>query len=127
MADDINAGRRTELKAQLSTIEPQIRGLDDLAKTSVSPDLIAALTEESNTLKRRHSLIQAELDGMDQVNTLHAALVSDGYPDLPPATASQSLIAELKEEQSDLLAAISIFQAEAAIATVDLGPPLPKQ
>jgi len=126
MADDINAARRTELNNQLNVIAPQIRGLDDLAKTSVSPDLAATITAESDILKRRRDLIQAELNGMDSVNALHASLVADGYPTLPPASVMDSLFAELQEELSDLQAAVAVFQAEATSLKISLGTPTSK-
>jgi len=126
MADDINAARRTELNNQMTIIAPQIRGLDDLARTSVSPDLAAKLTAQSDIIKRRRDLIQAELTGMDNVNSLHASLVSDGYPDLPPASVIDSLLAELREELSDIQSAVAVFQTEATSLKIALGTPTSK-
>ena len=126
MADDINAARRTELNNQLVTLAPEIRGLDDLARTSVSPDLAARITAQSDTLKRRRDLIQAELNGMDSVNVLHASLLADGYPSLPAASVMGSLFDELQEELADLQAAVGIFVNEATNLKVTLGTPTSK-
>lgn len=126
MADDINAARRAELNDQLVTIAPEIRGLDDLAKTSVSPDLAERVQAHSDTLKHRRDLIQAELTGMDSVNALHASLLADGYPALPPSSVTDSLFAELQEELADLQSAVAVFQAEASSMKVALGEPKSK-
>lgn len=126
MADDINAARRTELNTQLTTLAPEIRGLDDLAKTSVSPDLAARIVAQSDTLKRRRDLIQAELNGMDSVNALHASLLADGYPALPKASVMDSLFVELQEEIADMQAAVAVFANEATSLNISLGAPVSK-
>lgn len=126
MADDINAARRAELNGQLVTLAPEIRGLDDLAKTSVSPDLVAKIVAHSDDLKRRRDLIQAELNGMDNVNMLHNNLLADGYPALPPSAVADSLYAELQEELADLQSAVAVFQAEASKLQIALGTPTSK-
>lgn len=128
MADDINAARRTELNNQLNDLAPKIRGLDDLAApgVSISPDLRAKVVEQSNIYKRRRDLIQAELSAMDNTNLQHTNLLADGYPTVPPASVPDSLYAELHEEQSDLQAAISVFQSEATGISVTIGAPEPK-
>src|SRR4051812_8275025 len=115
MADDINAQRRTELNNQLNNLMPKIRGLDDLAapSVSISPELRAKVVDQSNLFKNRRALIQAELSAMDVVNQRHADLLADGYPDLEPASVPDSLFAELHEEQSDIAAAVGVFQSEA--------------
>jgi len=126
MADDINAARRTELNAQLTTLAPEIRGLDDLAKTSVSPDLAARIVGQSDILKRRRDLIQAELNGMDSVNALHASLLADGYPALPAASVMDSLFVELQEELADIQSAVAVFANEATSLKIGLGTPTSK-
>ena len=126
MADDINPARRTELENELNDLAPKIRGLDDLALVSISSDLSARVVAQANVLKRRRDLIQAEVDGMDNVNALHAALLADGYPSLPNASVIDSLFAELKEELADIEAAVSVFSTEAANVSISLGTPSPK-
>src|SRR3954466_1046645 len=127
MSDDINSARRAELNNQLRDLEPKIRGLDDLAKTSISPDLQAKVMEQSNLYKNRRALIQAELNSMDAVNQMHGNLLADGYPNLAPASVMDSLFAELQEEQADIAAAVSVFQSEATGMTVTVGEPRPKE
>jgi hypothetical protein len=129
MADDINAQRRTELNNQLNNLMPKIRGLDDLAapSVSISPELRAKVVDQSNLFKNRRALIQAELSAMDVVNQRHADLLDDGYPDLEPASVPDSLFAELHEEQSDIAAAVGVFQSEATGMAVKIGEPRPKE
>jgi len=129
MADDINPQRRTELSNQLRDLEPKIHGLDDLAApgVSISQELRAKIVEQSNVFKNRRSLIQAELGAMDVANARHADLLADDYPNLPPASVPESLFAELHEEQSDIAAAVSVFQSEATGLTISIGAPQPKE
>jgi hypothetical protein len=123
---DIYAERRAELEAALAEIEPQIRGLDDLARVSISADLQAKVVEHGTTLKRRRDLIQAELNAMDAVDNAHDALLADGYPETPPASLTDSLYAELQIQEADIEAAVSTFAAMASMLTVNLGAPTPK-
>jgi hypothetical protein len=58
MSDDINSARRAELNNQLRDLEPKIRGLDDLAKVSISPDLQAKVVEQSNMSLAGHLIGQ---------------------------------------------------------------------
>jgi len=129
MADDINAARRTELSNQLRDLEPKIRGLDDIAApgVSISQELRTKVVEQSNYYKNRRALLQAELGAMDAVNQRHGDLLADGYPDLAPASVPDSLFAELHEEQSDINAAVSVFQSEATGMAISIGAPQPKE
>jgi len=126
MAEDINAARRAELVAALNVVEPQIRGLDDLAAVSISPELKTKIVDESDTLKRRRHLIQTELDAMDACNSAHDALLADGYPAMPPVSLNDTLYTELQTQEADIEAAVAIFKAEAARLTVNLGAAQPK-
>lgn len=127
MADDPNPTLRADLLAALGVLSPQIRGLDDLAAVSISPELKAAVLTQSASRKHRRDLIQAVLDALDHVVAALRLLEQDGYPDLPGITIVQSQFGELQEEAGDLRAAVAIFKAEmAAKLAIDLGPPADK-
>lgn len=127
MADDPNPTLRADLLAALGVLGPQIRGLDDLAAVSISPELKAAVLTQSASRKHRRDLIQAVVDALDHVVSALRLLEQDGYPDLPGITIVQSQFGELQEEAGDLRAAVAIFKAEmAAKLAIDLGPPADK-
>lgn len=114
MADDINFDRRTELEAALDVLEPQIRGLHDLAAVSISRDLKAAIDREVAARERRRNLIRAEIAEMDQANTAHDKLLADGYPNLNVVALEPALFDELQGENADLDAATAIFDTDRA-------------
>jgi hypothetical protein len=112
MADDPNPALRTELNAALAVLAPQIRGLNDLATTSISTELLAEVNDQITARVRRQGLIQAVLNGLDAALAELEALDADGYPDLPAVPVLGSLFAELQEESSDLAAATGVFSDE---------------
>jgi hypothetical protein len=124
MADDINAGRRTELLAQKAALEPVIRGLHDDTLTLISAELKAAFDHQIGVKERRQRLIDTELAAMDATNATHDDLLADGYPDLPSAFLEPRLWDELQREIADRAAAASIFKPDQATAmSVTLGAP----
>jgi hypothetical protein len=127
MADDPNPALRTELMAQLATLNPQIRGLHDLSAVSISADLKQAVAEQIVERERRRDLTQAVVDALDHVVAALRVLESDGYPTFPTSVIPQPLFEELQRQASDLQAAIAVSQAEqAAKIGVTLGQPVPK-
>src|SRR5579859_6802932 len=84
MADYTESQLRAELQAALAVLAPQIRGLNDLSKTSISTELLNQIDEQITNRVRRQSLIQAVLNGLDAVDGELSALENDGYPDLLP-------------------------------------------
>lgn len=116
MADDPNPALRAELNAALAVLAPQIRGLSDLAKTSISVDLLTQVDDQITARVRRQEFIQAVLTGLDAVLGELEMLDGDGYPALPAAPVLGSLFAELQEENSDLAAAVGVFAAEQIVA-----------
>lgn len=127
MADDPNPALRAELLAALGVLGPQIRGLDDLAAVSISPELRTAVQTQSTNRKHRRDLIQAVLDALDHTVATLLLLEQDGYPNLVSTTLVQSQFGELQEEAGDLQAAVAIFKADlAAKLTIDLGTPADK-
>lgn len=128
MAADPNPALRAQLIADRASLAPQIRGLPDVANTSVSADMVAALNQQLHVRVRRRDLIQAVLDQLDQTVTSLVALEADGWPDaVPHAVLSQSLFDELHGEQSDVESAVAVFvDQQAASIKVTLGDPIPK-
>lgn len=128
MAFDVNPALRAELLAALAVIEPQIRGLHDLMTVSITPELRAEIEVETVKRERRRDLIQTTLNQLDATNVAHDALEADGYPALPPVELPPDLFSELRGEESDLDAAVGIFEERgpATTITIDLGTPAEK-
>lgn len=127
MADDPNPALRAELKAALTVLAPQIRGLHDLAGVSISPDLASEVQNQITMRQRRRELINVVLDALDAVFAALVALEGDGYPKLEQNPLIPALFAELQQEQSDLVAAWGVFaQSMAAQMSVALGSPTEK-
>lgn len=127
MADDPNPELRAELLAALAVIDPQIRGLHDLAVVSISAELAAAIQQQIVERERRQRLLQAAIASLNAVVTALDELEADGYPALPDAFLDPNLLAELNEEENDLDAASGIFVPNVAAAiSIDLGTPVEK-
>jgi hypothetical protein len=131
MADDPldpNPALRAELEAALAILNVQIRGLHDLAAVSISPELLAEINEQIIARERRRDLIQAVLNALDGVVVARRALSADGYPALPDIELSTDLFQELQGQDSDLKAAIGIFEAPpvASRISAELGSPADK-
>jgi len=125
--NDPNPTLRAELIAAFVVLKPQIRGLQDLATTSVSAELKNQISTQTSARVNRQTLIQAVLSALDTVVSKIEALHADGYPALPNATMLGSLFSELQEETSDLEAAIAVFGPErAASMSIGLGAPVDK-
>lgn len=112
MADFTESTLRAELSAALAVLDPQIRGLNDLSHTSISPALLVEVENQIAARVRRHDLIVAVLHNLDVIDTSRTDLGNDGYPALPAAPVMGSLFSELQEEKSDLAAAIGVFATE---------------
>ncbi len=127
MAADPNPALRAELEAALAVIEPQIRGLHDLAEIPSPADLLTEVAEQIAFREHRRSLIRGVVDALDQVIVALDLLEADGYPDLPDEMVSQQVLDELDREIADLEAAREVFEISvAARAIVGLGLPVDK-
>lgn len=127
MADDLNPAKRAELMAQIVILDPQIRGLHDIAAVSISADLKTLVAEVTAERERRRDYIQNVLDAMDQTVAAMETLEANGYPALPPFVIPPELFSELMGEESDLDAAVDVFAADvAAKIAITLGQPEPK-
>lgn len=128
MADDPNPALRAQLLKDIDDMARQIRGLPDIAATSVSQRLADALRSQLALRVRRRDLIQSVLDRLDVVVAGLAELQADGWPTpVKLATLDTELWTELQGEQSDVEAAVAVFEREqAAMIKVKLGEPEPK-
>lgn len=110
-----------ELVKALAVIEPQIRGLHDLAEVSISAPLVEQINEQIVVRERRRDHIQAVLDALK-------ALEEDGYPAMANAVLRPSMFVELQREETDLDAAVAVFEAlsPATTLTITLGVPTEK-
>ena len=111
MIIDPNSALRAELKLALDILNPQIRGLQDLALTPGSAALKNQIKEQSVICLKRLTLINAVLDATDLVASSIAALELDGYPDLIHISLEPSTFNELQKELHDLLEASKILEA----------------
>jgi hypothetical protein len=123
-----DAAYRAELEAALAALEPQLRGLHDLLHVSISSQLIAEINHAINEREERKRLIYDVIAALDAIAAADAALMADGYPDLPPAQLDAALFNELQGQEADLDAAIEVFvpPQQAATMTIGLGSPEPK-
>lgn len=128
MADTPNPALRDQLINDRNALAQAIRGLPDVASTTVSPDAVTVLNQQLAIRVRRRDLIQDVLDVLDRVVAALDLLEADGWPaPVSKATVSASIFEELQEEQSDVQAAVAVFQREqAASIKVNLGAPTPK-
>ena len=125
MATDPNPALRAELEAALAVIDPQIRGLHDLAVVSISEELATAIKEEIAVRERRQQLLNMTLGRLDSVVDALEELEADGYPALPDAALPPDLFAELQGEDADLDAGSGVFvQTVATSISIDLGSPV---
>jgi hypothetical protein len=128
MADDPNPGLSRELLAARARLAPQLRGLGDLVVTSISDELVAKIREVQTSRQRLDGLLASALQARDAYIAALNALEADGYPNLPNVTIPNSIFSEMQEEQSDLQAAIKIFETEgmATSMSIGLGTPVAK-
>ena len=116
MASDPNPALRAELMAALGVLNPQIRGLSDLQRTSISGQLIAKIAEQISAREQRRDLVNAVLSYLDGALTALTALEGDGYPALPNTWLPSNLLAELQGEETALEAAVGLFIPEPAVS-----------
>lgn len=127
MADDPNPALSAELLAARDVVEPQLRGLADLIVTTTSGALHDALVSVNAQRHHRDDLLKAALAARDAYIDALNVLEADGYPALPNVQIEASLLAEMQAEESDIDAAVAIFEGQAAaMISVHLGEPVPK-
>lgn len=110
MAADPNLALRAELVAALAILDPQIRGLVDLASLPfISAALATAISAQMTGHERRRSLISDVLKFLDAELVALTALEADGYPEMPStAPIAAAVLAELLQVNADLQAAVGV-------------------
>ncbi|CAB4192696.1 hypothetical protein UFOVP1244_66 [uncultured Caudovirales phage] len=111
---------RAELAAAIALLDPQIRGMEDLAQVSMTEETLSFVRRDFVNYSRRRTLCLAVVSALD-------ALEADGFPDVLLDHLPADNYAELQEQRADLLAAIGQFdQALAAKIDAELGEPTDK-
>jgi hypothetical protein len=115
---------RAEITAALSIVSPQVRGLDDLSRSTLAPSSAQAVAQVLVTRKRRQKLLNDVVTALDTLDRAVASLEADGHPELPTVFVSDPILSDLAEERADLTSALGIFQLDRAIRLViRLGDP----
>lgn len=128
MAEDPNPALRAELLAALAVVEPQVRGLRDFSKVSLSPETIEAIRIQIEARSARANKIHSVLAALDAVVTARAALELDGYPALEHAEVFTTIYKEIQEQRRELELAAGIFEPEPVASNINvvLGSATPK-
>jgi hypothetical protein len=127
MATDSISGLQDELEAALPPLDKEIRGVDNLAVGSVSPQLQAGLNDGKRDLEHRRSLMQTVLNDIEVLLEDIQHLENDGYPTPKRFQLGQPLLDELNGEVSDDQAGAGVFgPLQATHAEITFGQPVPK-
>lgn len=120
MADD---PLKIEIEAAISVLEPQLRGLEDLAKIEAPAEVIALVNAQFVKHQQRYELLLEVLKALDGVATARKNLDDDGYPAIPTVPIDSTVAAEFKEELADIEAAAALFtdSKRASVLKIDLG------
>jgi len=105
---------RDEIVAAQSLAAPRLRGLEDLARVSLSEATLASVNEVIGTYKRRLAYEAAALLALD-------ALEEDGFPEVNKTILPPSSYQDLREEVQDITDAIGEFEAELPASTLTVG------
>ena len=121
-------GLRKEIDDALAVVEPQIRGLGDLMKVSLSPPTVEQVNTELADHDRRRDRLSKVIAALDAVDVAMVALETDGYPAMPKAEVAAAVYAELQEQLADIQAAINEFESQpiAVSISVSLGEAVDK-
>lgn len=120
---------REEINKAIAALDPEVRGLDDLTKVSLSSATLAVVADAKESHRRRRELLNVVIQDLDQLENALTNLTNDGYPALPKSNVDELVFAELQGQLADLQSAIAQFQpaeAKAATLTLALGPPTKK-
>jgi hypothetical protein len=101
---------RAELTAAQAVGTNQVAGLRSLAATSLTPPLLAAVTDELGKRTSRADLISDSIRAVDNLEAALSALVADGYPNVPKATMDKELFAALQAKVNAATEAMNAFQ-----------------
>lgn len=117
---------QAELGAALQDGASQRHMLRDLAALPLSDDTLTGADQEAGAVAHRQSLLQAALDAV-------AALVGDGYPDIPKTAVAEAVLQQLADQKAAVQHALDVLthgkpepQPQASMIHVALGQPQTK-
>lgn len=119
MGIEPSSALRTEMQGAVDSLVPIIRGLQDFAKMSISPDALIAVKAELVVRQRRLDALNAVLAALNAVESNLNALLADGYPSFSPNLGVQAVFQEIQDEQADLALAANLFRAGAVSVSLD--------
>jgi hypothetical protein len=102
---------KDELDVAISSIEPQIEGLEDFGRLNIQEEARAQITEVHGDFKRRLEKLKTAVAALED-------LEEDGYPDLSNREVTEAIYGDLKEQTETLAAALGKFDIGKA---TDLG------
>lgn len=104
-----------ELNAALADITPRINGLQDYAELNILPATLHEVREVLDRMQRRSRILISCVSDLQ-------ALISDGYPALPPELVDGNVYADLLRQKQEIEAALAKFTAgtEAVTGTITL-------
>lgn len=109
-----------ELQAALDAALPIQEGLADYLRVNLLQPAKAEVTSFKAQIDRRVQKIQAALGACQ-------ALVSDGYPDVPTRAVEADVLADLRDQQATISAALAKFApVQASSLGLAAGAPEPK-
>ena len=116
MASAALTALKDEIVAAQAVATPRLRGLEDLARVSLSEATLSFVNGVIGAYKRRMAYEAAALLALN-------ALEDDGFPEVGKTTLPPSSFQDLREQAQDITAAIGEFEAElpASVMTVGLG------
>jgi hypothetical protein len=117
---DPDSALRAEMQAALDALDPEVRGLQELAAISVSSSEKIAVSTQIDVRTRRRDLIHAVLAALDAVVASRAALAADGYPDMPKAVVFGPVFDAIQAQSSDIALAAGLFVSENVPTAISL-------
>jgi hypothetical protein len=115
---------RAEIDAALAVVVPQVRGLEDLSRASLTPSAQQEVARVLVSRQRRQRSLTEVIRVLDALDRAVASLVADGYPNLPSVFVTGEVLSDLAEERADLTSALGVFQLDRAVRMViHLGDP----
>lgn len=102
-----------EIIVALGSFEPLLEGLRDYSRLNINPDTMTVITDAIAEHERRMARLTAARDSLQ-------ALLSDGYPQLPPHKVSDSVLADIKSQRTSIDAASEHFVSDDTATTLAL-------
>lgn len=113
-SNDPNPALRAEWQAALDILNPQIRGLQNIARNPLSTHATTAVAAELEIRQRRASMLMDAIASLDVVITRRETLAADSYPGMQNIPVGADVFAEIQGIENDQVAASSVFGASAA-------------